>query len=342
MVLGLQCVAQIALRQDIVRLEPDRHLVLFDRLLVPAPHSQHIGEIVMGFGHSRKQADRALVVNDRRIQIVELGVDIAQIVVRVGLAGIDGQGPLIAADRLFVALRGMEAAAEIDVGVHQAGIARKRLGILNDGVIMTTEMPIGVAEADVDHRRFRRDGEGGLVMRQGRLEPAEALQGEAEILVGFAILRIDRKRLFVLNDGVGEVTAGAQHIGQVKARSGLRRVERNGRFEVMAGAVEIVDPDKGGSEHRLVVDRLARHIDRFSDQLARFIERSELAAHRRQSAQGAEMVRLAGKKLPIGLFGGMQGIAARDRCCSFNARPAGESGFIHERDYLIGCVERIG
>jgi len=52
------------------------------------------------------------------------------------------------------------------------------------------------------------------------------------------------------------------------------------------------------------------------------------------------MVRLTGKKLPIGLFGGMQGIAARDRSCRFNARPAGESGFIHERDYLIGCARR--
>ncbi len=36
-VLGLQRVAQIALRQDIVRLEPDRHLVLLDQLLRAGP-----------------------------------------------------------------------------------------------------------------------------------------------------------------------------------------------------------------------------------------------------------------------------------------------------------------
>src|SRR5450755_837883 len=40
----------------------------------------------------------------------------------------------------------------------------------------------------------------------------------------------------------------------------------------------------------------------------------------------------------------MQGVAARDRSCGFNARPGGKSGFVHERGYLVGCTrpERNG
>ena len=270
-------------------------------------------------------------MRDRRIEILELGVDVAQIVVRVGKARINRQGPMKAADCLLVAARCMEAAAEIDVCVHQARVARQGVGILNDGGIMTTEVPIRVAQAEVDDCRFRRDGEGRLVMRQGSLEPAEALQCEPEILVGLGIFRIDRKRLFVLNDRLRDVAARAEDIGEVKASPGLRRVDGDCRFEVVAGTVEVVDPDECRSEHRLVVDRLARHIDRLRDQVARFVDRAELAAHRRQSAQGAEMLRLTAQKLPIGLFGGMQRITARDRSGRFNARPAGDSGFIHER-----------
>jgi hypothetical protein len=41
------------------------------------------------------------------------------------------------------------------------------------------------------------------------------------------------------------------------------------------------------------------------------------------------MLRLTGKELPIGLFGRMQGIAARNGCRRLDARPGGKSGFVH-------------
>src|SRR5664279_2421818 len=179
------------------------------------------------------------------------------------------------------------------------------------------------------------------MMRQSRLKLAKALQREPEILMSLRILGIDRKRLVVLNNRLRDFSAGAKNIGQVKTGARMRRVESDRLFQMLAGAVEVIDPDEGRPEHGMLVDRLAGHLDRFRDQVARLIEGPKLAAHRRQSAQGAEMIRLIGEKLPIGLFGGMQSIAASNRSCRLNPRPGGETGFIHERAIFSKAL-RVG
>ena len=61
---------------------------------------------------------------------------------------------------------------------------------MRDGVIMSTEMPTGVAQADVNDGGFRRGRQRGLVVGEGGLELAQALQSQSEILMGFRVVRI--------------------------------------------------------------------------------------------------------------------------------------------------------
>ena len=109
----------------------------------------------MRLGRSRTQRQRTFVMHHGGVEIVEFGEQIAEIEMGVREAGIDGQRPVIAADRLLAAAGGVEAAAEIDVGVDQAGLDRDRLGIVRDRIVKAIEMPAGVAEADANDGGFR-------------------------------------------------------------------------------------------------------------------------------------------------------------------------------------------
>src|ERR1700726_1363962 len=113
-------------------------------------------------------------MSDRRVQIIELGVEISQIIMCVCEARIDRQRSLVTADRLLATARQVKAAAEVDVRVGRAGIDRERPRIVCDSVIMSAKMPTGVAQADVNDGGLRRGRERGLVVGEAGLELALA------------------------------------------------------------------------------------------------------------------------------------------------------------------------
>jgi hypothetical protein len=254
-------------------------------------------------------------MNDRRVKIVEFGVQIAEIVVRAGKAGIDRQRPLVAADRLLVTARCMERAAEVDVCVRQAGIGRERLHILCDSVIMSAKMPTGVAQADTDDGRFRRDRERRLVVGQGGFELTEPLEGQSKILMGFRVGRIDRKHSLVLDHRISNIATAAEDVGQMKSCRYMPFVACDSHLELTMGAFEIVDPNEGRPEQDMVFGRLPCDIDCLTNQVASLVERTKLATNHGQPTKGAEMPGLIGENPSIGLFGGRQRVSAGNGDC---------------------------
>ena len=254
-------------------------------------------------------------MNHRRVEIVELSVQIAEIVVRVSMAGIDCQRLLVTADRLLAATRYMEAAAEVDVCVRQAGIDRERLRILRDSVIISAKIPTGVAQADMDGGRFRRDRQRRLVVGEGGFEATQPLQSQPQILMGIRVVRIDRQHSFVLNYRISDIATPAEDVRQMKSGLCMPFVARESHLELTMGAFEIVYPNEGRPEHDMVVGRLPRDIDCPTNQVARLVERTKLATNRGQPTKGAEMPGLIGKNLSIGLFGCLQGVSAGNGDC---------------------------
>src|SRR5258707_4577734 len=143
----------------------------------------------------------------------------------------------------------MEAAAEVDVWVGQAGTGRERLRILHDGVIMPAKMPTGVAQADMDGGRFWRDRERRLVVGQGALELTEPLESQSKILMGFRAVRIDRKHSFVVDHRIRNVATAAEDVGQMKSGRCMPFVACDSHLELTMGAREIVHPNEGRPEH---------------------------------------------------------------------------------------------
>jgi hypothetical protein len=101
----------------------------------------------------------------------------------------------------------------------------------------------------------------------------------------------------------------------MQSGSGMPFVDCNGHFELTMGAFEIVDPNEGGPEHDMVFGRFPCGIDCLTNQVARFVERTELTTNHGQTAKGAHISGLIGENPSIGLFGGMQGVLAGNGDC---------------------------
>ncbi len=80
---------------------------------------------------------------------------------------------------------------------------------------MPTEMPAGVAQAEMYSGGFRRDRERRLVVGQSRFELPQSLQSQPEILMGFGVVRIDCQCAFVMEQRIGEIATAAKHVGQM-------------------------------------------------------------------------------------------------------------------------------
>jgi hypothetical protein len=209
----------------------------------------------------------------------------------------------------------MEAAAEVDVCVRQAGIGRERLRILHDSVIMPAKMPTGVAQADMDGGGSRRDRERCLVVGQGGFELTKPLESQSKILMGFCVVRIDRKHSFVVDRRIGNIATAAEDVGKMKSGLCMPFVECDSHLELTMGACEIVYPNEARPEHDMVFGRFPCDVDCLTHQVASLVERAKLATNHGQPTKGAEMPGLIGENPSIGLFGGMQGVSAGNGDC---------------------------
>jgi hypothetical protein len=144
-------------------------------------------------------------------------------------------------------------------------------------------------------------------------------------LMGFRVVRLDRKHFFVVDHRISNIATAAEDVGQMK--SGLRMpfVECDSHLELTMGACEIVYPNESRPEHDMVFGRWPCDIDRLTDQVASLVERTKLATNHGQSAKGAELSGLIGENPSIGLFGCMQGVSAGNGDCRSSARPVGKS-----------------
>ena len=77
----------------------------------------------MGFGITRPDANRAAIGGDRLIELSPVSQGIAQVVVRLGQAGIQGNGPVICGDGLVQLSIGFQRITKIVVG---CGRVRRR------------------------------------------------------------------------------------------------------------------------------------------------------------------------------------------------------------------------
>ena len=98
-------------------------------------------------------------MTDCGVQIVKFGVEIAEIVVRLAKARIDGQRPLIAADRLVTTTGDLQSAAKIEVCLGEAGIDSKGPPIFFNCIIESIDPTQGVAETLMRQRRSRLERE---------------------------------------------------------------------------------------------------------------------------------------------------------------------------------------
>jgi len=209
----------------------------------------------------------------------------------------------------------MEAAAEVDVCVRQAGIDRERPRILHDSIIMPAKMPTGVAQADMDGGRSRRDRERRLVVGQGGFELTDPLESQSKILMGVRVVRIDRKHSFVVDHRISNIATAAEDVGQMKSGRCMPFVECDSHLELTMGAREIVHPNEGRPEQDMVFGRLPCDIDCLTNQVASLVERTKLATNHGQPTKGAEVPGLIGENPSIGLFGCMQGVSGRNWDC---------------------------
>jgi hypothetical protein len=180
---------------------------------------------------------------------------------------------------------------------------------------MPAKMPTGVAQADMDGGGSRRDRERCLVVGQGGFELTKPLESQSKILMGFRVVRIDRKHSFVVDRRIGNIATAAEDVGQMK--SGLRMpfVECDSHLELTMGACEIVYPNEARPEHDMVFGRFPCNVDCLTHQVASLVERTKLATNHGQPTKGAEMPGLIGENPSIGLFGGMQGVSAGNGDC---------------------------
>ena len=114
---------------------------------------------------------------------------------------------------------------------------------------------------------------------------------------------------------LGNIAAAAEHVGQMKSGLCMSLVERDSHLELTMGVFEIVDPNERRPEHHMVFGRSPCGIDRpaISSRASSSAPSWLRIPANPQSAR--KLLRLIGEKLPIGLFGRVQGIFAGNRDC---------------------------
>jgi hypothetical protein len=138
---------------------------------------------------------------------------------------------------------------------------------------------------------------------------------QSKILMGFRVVRIDRKHSFVLDHRISNIATAAEDVRQMKSGLCMPFVECDGYLELTMGACEIVYPDEGRPEHDMVFGRWPCDIDCLTNQVTSLVECTKLATNHGQPAKGAEMPGLIGENPSIGLFGCLQGVSGRNGDC---------------------------
>jgi hypothetical protein len=126
----------------------------------------------------------------------------------------------------------------------------------------------------VSDSQERLDGERRFEMGDGRLELTESLQRNTEIVMSVGIVRVKAHGALIMGDRPRNIPRGDEDVGKLKAGFAVPLIEPDRLFEMMAGALQIVDPAKARPEGDLVLDGQLRDIGRLSQEIARIVRRA--------------------------------------------------------------------
>ena len=144
---------------------------------------------------------------DLFVQTALLPVGQAQIVVRLGVVGIDVQRGLVLADGLVQTALLPVGHTQVDVRISEVRVDAQRSLVLADLFVQTALPPIGPAQVVMRHSEVRVDAQRKLVLADSFVQTALLPVGHTQVDVRIDIVRIDAQRSLVLADSLIPVTA---------------------------------------------------------------------------------------------------------------------------------------
>ena len=169
--------SQVFLRLQVVRLDPERRLVLCQRLGVSSQGTQGVGQVTVQPHVVRLDAEAPLKLGHGFVEPIAVGQRDAKIVVGLDAIGQAGQSHLIMRDRL-------DELPQAGQGIGKIVMYRRVLGI--------------------DSQRLP-------IVYEGFVKPAAGGQADAQVIVRREAVGNDRQGLLIIGDGLGMVASRSRY-----------------------------------------------------------------------------------------------------------------------------------
>ena len=184
------------------------------------------------------------------IELVLLLQDDPQVVVGIGIVGLEAEGLLKTCRRLVEPALLRQHDSQVVLGLGVVGFEAEGLLIAGHGLVEPALPRQGNAQVVVGLGRVGLEAEGLLIVRDGLVEPALLPEGITQIELDVGEVRFESQRLLEARHRLDQVPLPRQCDPQVFVPLGLVRPEPEGLLKVRCRLTELAQHQAGRTEAR--------------------------------------------------------------------------------------------
>ena len=200
-----------------IRLEPQGLVVPFDGFFDLALVSEGIAEIVVGLGVIGLQFQSFVVVAHRLRHLVLQLEGSSEVVVGLGVVGLQAKGLAVVSHRVGDVVLQLEGGSEVVVGFGVVRLIANGLAKAGHGLLQTSEGLECAAQVAMRGGKVRLRLDGGAHVLDRQVMTANLIVGNAEEMEGICVARIHFQDLLVQMYRIAEIVGLMMLDGEIES-----------------------------------------------------------------------------------------------------------------------------